>query len=319
MNEFEIIQRYFRQADQLKHNNVLLGIGDDAAAVALPENHQLLVCMDTLVSGVHFPESTSAADIAYKSLAVNLSDMAAMGAEPHWITLSLTCPENDTDWFEDFAKGFHELADEYQLALIGGDLSRGPLSVTVELHGTLPKKVQPLKRSGAQPGDAIYVTGTLGSAAFALKSMLDKTANLPVATEAEQLRLKRPLPRLASGRLLLGKASSCIDISDGLRADLGHILEASQCGAEIQLESIPYSESLLKLDKNLAIELALTGGDDYELCFTLSASVQKEFIDKLNAICPVTQIGYINDSNTLTLIQENGEPYQLRSESYRHF
>ena len=324
MNEFEIIEKYFKQPFADKDGDVELGIGDDAAIIHVPEDSELLISTDTLVSGVHFPVETLPADIAYKSLAVNLSDMAAMGAEPRWITLSLTAPKFDEQWFKQFADSFNQLAMNHLLVLVGGDMSRGPLSITVQVHGVIPKSTYmtrtDLRREGAKPGDRIYVTGKLGGAAYALKSLLNENNVFQNPTEAELTKLNRPEARLEMGIALRGIATSCIDISDGLLGDLSHILKASRVGAEVELKKIPYSESLLNLDNDLAIELVLTGGDDYELCFSIPEETTSVVLEHINSICPVTQIGQITDQEgILNFKKENGEEYQLTSHAYQHF
>lgn len=324
MNEFEIINHYFKQAYSNSRNDVVLGIGDDAAIIHVPEDSELLISTDTLVAGVHFPITTSPDDIAFKSLAVNLSDMAAMGAEPRWITLSLTIPEFNENWFKHFADSFNRLASDHDVVLVGGDLSRGPLSITVQMQGIVPKDISKkgiaLRRQGAMPDDLIYVTGKLGAAAFALKSIISKDDVFQYPTIEEMKRLNRPEARVKTGIALRGIASSCIDISDGLLADLGHILKASNVGAEVMLEKIPFSESLLQLEEELAIELALTGGDDYELCFTLPGNTKDSVLEKLNMITPITHIGTINDSDSVLVIKKaNREIYHAKSHAYRHF
>lgn len=324
MNEFEIISHYFKQANLNSQKEILLGIGDDAAIIDVPDDSELLISTDTLVAGIHFPLNTLPEDIAYKALAVNLSDMAAMGADPRWITLSLTIPEFNEDWFKHFADSFNQLAVDYAIVLIGGDLSRGPLSVTVQMLGLVPKSISKkgvaLRRQGATPGDLIFVTGKLGAAAYALRSIQNQDNIFQNPTTEETQRLNRPEPRIKTGIALRGIANSCIDISDGLLADLGHILEASHVGAEVMLENIPYSDSLLLLDNELAIELVLTGGDDYELCFTLPADTKANIIEKLNMTCPVRQIGLINNqTSNLVFKKANGEIYTSKFHAYRHF
>ncbi len=323
MNEFEIIRHYFQRPQSGQDTDVILGIGDDAAVVTIPLGQQLVMCMDTLVSGVHFPEQTSAADIGWKALAVNLSDMAAMGAVPRWITLSLTVPENDEAWFAAFANGLYELAQQYQLALVGGDLVHGPLSVTIQLQGLLPEaennNTSALTRSGARAGDAIYVSGKLGAAAYALKTMLEPS-NWQAATTEELARLHRPEPRLELGHALRTIASSCIDISDGLQQDLMHILEASNCGAEISLDALPYSESLQSLDDLTAYDLALTGGDDYELCFTVLSEQAGLVENELSRLCQLTRIGQLtHDKGKLVIKDVTGNEIKLKASGWRHF
>jgi len=318
LNEFEIIEHYFKQAYPSSKDDLALGIGDDAAIVNVPEDSELVISMDTLVAGVHFFENTPPEDIAFKSLAVNLSDIAAMGASPRWLSLSLTLPDKDLDWIEKFASSFNKLAAEHSLVLIGGDLTQGPLSITVQIHGINPKG-KSLRRGGANAGDAIYVSGKLGAAAYALKSIEDSIL-YPAATEEEIQRLHRPEARIKTGITLRDVATSCIDISDGLIADLGHILKASEVGAELELSCIPYSDSLKNIDNSLAIELALTGGDDYELCFTIPGGLPEAILEEVDSICPIARIGVINNKNALLVLNnENEEVYDLTSKSYSHF
>lgn len=318
MNEFEIIEHFFKDKYPTSKGNLTLGIGDDAAIINVGVETELVISTDTLVSGVHFFEDALAGDIAYKALSVNLSDIAAMGALPRWLSLSLTLPEKDIDWLERFSSSFNQLAHEHSLTLIGGDLTKGPLSVTVQIHGVAPKG-KSLRRSGANSGDLIYVTGELGAAAYALNS-IKKATSFPAATERELQRLNRPDARVKTGIELRGNATSCIDISDGLLSDLGHILKASHVGAEIKLSDIPYTDSLKKLDKDKAIELALTGGDDYELCFTLPKGLSDSAISNLETICPIHCIGKINkDVSKYTFIDENEQPYEIKATAYRHF
>lgn len=318
MNEFEIIDYFFKQAYPASQGNLTLGIGDDAAIINVPEDSELVISMDTLVAGVHFFETTSPEDIAYKSLAVNLSDMAAMGALPCWISLSLTLPDNNLDWIKKFSSSFNQLAIEHSLILIGGDLTKGPLSITIQIHGVVPKG-KSLLRSGAKVGDSIYVTGSLGAAAYALKNRIDSDL-FPAPTEKEVQRLNRPEARIKTGIKLRKVATSCIDISDGLLADLGHVLKASKVGAEVKLSEIPYSDSLQKLDKAIAIELALTGGDDYELCFTIANGIPETVINELASICPVHRIGIINNQESkLSFVDGDGKSYVIEPSAYRHF
>lgn len=318
MNEFEIIEHYFKQAHPASQANLTLGIGDDAAIINVPDDTELVISMDTLVAGVHFFENSSAEDIAYKSLAVNLSDIAAMGASPRWISLSLTLPDKDLDWIKKFSSSFNQLAMEHSLVLIGGDLTKGPLSITVQIYGIAPKG-KSLRRSGANVGDLIYVTGYLGAAAYALKH-IEGSNVFSAPTDNEIQRLNRPEARIKAGIVLRDVATTCIDISDGLLADLGHILKASNVGAKVMLSDIPYSSSLQKIDREIAIELALTGGDDYELCFTLPEGVPDIVINELESICPIHCIGSITKHESqLSLIDGNDETYEIKSNSYRHF
>ena len=267
-SEFDIIEHYFK-TQQVKRDDVTVGIGDDAAIISMPVDRQLVVALDTLVAGVHFPDNTVAEDIGYKALAVNLSDLAAMGATPAWFTLALTLPRSDKDWLAGFARGLFELAAEYGLELIGGDTTQGPLTISIQVAGYVPTG-QALLRSGARAGDAIYVTGTLGDAALGLRC-LQQADSFPY-NEMALNRLNRPQARLAFGQALRGIASACIDVSDGLLADLSHILTASNVGARIDRQSIPLSAPLQTLchHDETKYTLALAGGDDYELCFCVS-------------------------------------------------
>lgn len=314
MNEFDIIRHYFTR-QPCRPEGLTLGIGDDAAVISVPEAHELVVAMDTLVSGVHFPDAAAAGDIGWKALAVNLSDLAAMGAEPRWATLSLTLPEADENWLADFSSGFFDLAAQYRMDLIGGDLCHGPLSITVQVHGLVPAG-QALTRQGARPGDGIYVTGTLGDAAYALAEAVVTSPDHDYFFH----RLARPQPRVVCGMALRGIATSAIDISDGLVSDLQHVLDASRVGANILAVSIPVSQPLNQaLGEEEAVRVALTGGDDYELCLTAPVAEA----DRLRAIgdthqVPVTQIGTIMPSPGLHIEGRNLEIPE-RGGGYRHF
>ena len=317
-SEFELIRRYFMR-QSVKREDVVTGIGDDAAILKVPPGQELVVCMDTLVAGVHFPDNTAAAAIGHKSLAVNLSDLAAMGATPAWATLSLTLPENNASWLDEFSRAFFTLADRYKLQLVGGDTIRGPLSVTVQAHGFVSEGAA-LKRVGAKPGDRIYVTGTLGDAGLALQLREN-------AADSLQQKLDYPEPRIEAGRVLAGHASAAIDISDGLLADLGHLLEADGLGATVQVDALPRSSAFLAaiekhgLDKpSWFYDLPLGAGDDYELCFTVPeescASLEEQF-SRLS--CGCTQIGMIEDTAGIRCFLEDGSPYQPATTGYQHF
>jgi len=308
VNEFEIIRRYFNRATG--GNHVTLGIGDDAAVVSVPAGQELVLAMDTFVSGVHFPESTAAADIGWKALAVNLSDLAAMGAQPYWATLSLTLPEADEGWLRAFTGGFFELADRYGVALVGGDLCRGPLAVTVQAHGLVPMG-QALPRSGARPGDEIYVTGSLGDAGYALRPEAAGAKDSGYFRE----RLDRPVPRVEAGLALRDRATSAIDISDGLLVDLGHVLAASGHGARIDCTRLPISPALAAvLGVAEARRLAQGAGDDYELCFTSPPAEAERLARLANELAlPLTLIGVIEAEAGIRGINDE------QSAGYRHF
>ena len=231
LSEFELIEQVFKK-HCIETPDVICGIGDDAAVIKVPPEMELVLSMDTLVAGVHFSSDTKPQDLGYKALAVNLSDIAAMGAEPRWVILSMTLPDADQSWLEKFMAGFAELANKHAVNLVGGDLSRGPLSITIAIHGLVPEG-KTIKRSGAKTGDLIYVTGTLGDAGLALKVLNE---GLSIAKDHQTYifdRLHRPSSRITTGLALREIASSAIDISDGLVADLGHILVASKVGATL--------------------------------------------------------------------------------------
>lgn len=319
MNEFELIKNFF--ATQLEHRkDVRVGIGDDAAVIQIPAGQELAVTTDTLVENIHFPKSTPAYDVGYKALAVNLSDLAAMGAQPGWITLSITLPNDDENWIQEFCAGFFTLANRFQVQLIGGDLSKGPLSITVQALGLLPHH-QGLLRSSAKPGDLIYITGTLGDAGLALETLQGKVKLQHDYQKMILQRLYQPEPRLATGAALLGLAHAAIDISDGLAADLNHILESSQVGANIYVDHLPMSDALThSLSQNHALRLALTAGDDYELCFTIPANKKSAIEAKLATIpCRYTQIGEIIQQPKLNLLYHDGKKYVGTTEGYQHF
>jgi len=315
--EFDIIRHHFsRLANHA--GGVVCGIGDDAAVLEVPAGQELVVTTDTLVAGVHFPVNTNAADIGYKALAVNLSDIAAMAARPQWVTLALTLPEYDPVWLDAFCSGFAELAKEFGISLVGGDTTRGPLSITIQVMGIAAAGTS-VRRGGASPGDQIYVTGSLGGAGLALHRMRAGDESAGGSGEACLQRLLRPQPRVATGLLLQGIASAAIDISDGMAADLMHLLNASGTGAVIHLESIPVDPELATLDEEEYWRMALCAGDDYELCFTVPAGRQAA-IDKLKAVSPVriSHIGAITSAG-LSWRRADGSELQLPANGYRHF
>lgn len=288
MIEFDLIARIHARC--ATRPDVALGIGDDAALLRPTPGMQLAVAMDTLNAGVHFPEATSPADIGWKALAVSLSDLAAMGADPAWCTLSLSLPEASEDFIDGFSDGFLGLAQQHDVALIGGDTTRGPLSISVTAHGLIEPD-SALRRAGAQVGDAIWVSGTLGDAAGALRQWQQGGVMPPTLRD----RLDRPTPRVALGRALRGVASSCIDISDGLLADLSHICRASGVAAQLDAQALPSSEALRQaFDTATRLALQASGGDDYELCFTAPAA-QRDVLHALSQALnlPLTHIGDI--------------------------
>ena len=318
MKEFDLIKKYF--TDQaVNRKDVQLGIGDDCAVICPPERQKIAVTTDTLVAGVHFPLQTSAKAIGHKAIAVNLSDLAAMGAEPSWISLAITLPEVDENWISDFCNAVFELCEYYNVQLIGGDTTRGPLSITVTAQGLLPLDKQ-LTRSTGSPGDWLYVTGNIGDAALALKHVLGEFTIEAQHLKKLQKKLDFPKPQVLAGQAIRDYASAAIDLSDGLVADLRHICQASKVGANIVLEDLPLSFELIdSVGVEQAIELALSGGDDYELLFTVSED-NKVGVETALSNCGVTAtcIGQLNGNNAITTTVNN-KPVVLRTEGFDHF
>ena len=318
--EFSLIARYF---DRVKSRrlDVETGIGDDCALLNIPEKKTLAISTDTLVAGNHFLPDIDPADLAYKALAVNLSDLAAMGAEPAWLTLALTLPAADEAWLESFSDSLFMQLNYYDMQLIGGDTTRGPLSMTLGIHGFVPPG-RALKRSGAKPGDWVYVTGTPGDSAAGLAILQDRLV-VESAADADYLlaRHLRPMPRVLQGQALRDLASSAIDLSDGLISDLGHILKASGCGARIDLDAMTLSDALLRhAEREQALRWALSGGEDYELCFTvpeLNRGALDVAIGQLGA--RFTCIGQISAEADGLQLMQSGKPVQLDLQGYDHF
>ncbi len=319
-SEFALIDRYFA-AHSRQRPDVALGIGDDGALLIPPPGQQLVVTVDTLIADVHFFANADPAGIGHKALAVNLSDLAAMGAIPAWATLALTLPKADEDWLGRFCRGLFALADRYDVQLIGGDTTHGPTTViTIQAMGFVPPG-SALRREGAKPGDGIYVTGTPGDAGLALAVAYDKAAVVPEYASEVQIRLERPEPRLDQGLMLRGIASAAIDVSDGLAQDLGHILERSGVGARLDVEDLPLSPALIaSLEPDAALHTALTGGDDYELCFTVAPKYATQ-LARLTTLwnCRCTRIGMIESEPGLRLVRANGSPFSLDRLGYDHF
>ena len=293
MSEFNLIRDYFTW--NTTSSNIKLSVGDDAAILAPESGKDLVISVDTSISGRHFPADTPARDIGHKVLAVNLSDLAAMGATPSWFTLALTLPEYNPEWLQQFSEGMHALADKHNIHLVGGDTTRGALSITIQVAGTVPTG-QALLRSGAQTGDLICVSGYLGDAAAGLACLQQRLT----LTEAHQQycieQLNHPAPQIVLGQLLRGQAHSCMDISDGLSADLSHILKRSDKGARIDSQQLPYSPALLSLTSEQRRQYALQGGDDYELLFTIAPErfeALRAAAEKVGVL--VTVIGEITD------------------------
>ncbi len=317
-SEFDIIDEYFTR-QRVRRDDVALGIGDDAAIITMPKGQQLVVAIDTLVAGVHFPNNTSAEDIGYKALAVNLSDLAAMGAEPAWFTLALTLPSVQRAWLRGFAKGLFELAEKYQLQLVGGDTTQGPLTISIQVAGYVPTGTA-LTRAGARVGDSIYVTGNLGDAALGLRCLQQPAEYAAVPTAIN--KLNRPEARIDIGLSLRDVASACIDISDGLLADLGHILDTSNVGASIDRDAIPLSDGLrLLCEQNTDhYAMALSGGDDYELCFCVAPQNESR-VEAIASICGIrlTHIGIIEHQAGIRLHQAGRACAMTGKSGYEHF
>lgn len=313
MDEFTLIRRHFATLSPPRED-VSLGIGDDAALLAIPPGEELVVTSDMLIAGRHFPAETAPADIGWKALAVNLSDLAAMGAQARWFTLALSLPEVDEQWLVEFTRGLRELAQATGVALVGGDTTRGPLTLTITALGTVPAG-RALRRSGARPGDAIFVSGTLGDAALALRHWQGGSAVRTAREKQLRQRLDRPTPRLALGLALRGIASAAIDLSDGLAGDLGHILAASGVGASLDAQALPMSDAFADLVPDaLRDELQLTGGDDYELC----VCVPPQHIEAAGRLA-LTRIGRIEAEPGLRLVDAEGRSQAFTSTGYRHF
>jgi len=312
--EFDIIARYFTRP--ARRSEVLSSIGDDAAVIAPPAGKRLVVAMDTIVEGIHFPRGTAPEDIGYRVLAVNLSDMAAMGAEPAWMTLSLSAPAADEAWIAGFARGLFELADRHQVDLIGGDTVKGPLVATVQIAGWVETD-RWLTRGGAQPGDLLFVSGVPGEAAAGLDVVQQ---GLPSTPAAEHLRRRflRPDPRVALGRALRPVASSAMDVSDGLLADLDKLCAASGCGARVEIDALPVSRpSLDMFTSDACVDYALAGGDDYEIIFTVAPGRLDEFRRELPDGVSCTQIGVMTAGPVECW--RAGQPFAPGRRGYDHF
>lgn len=321
MAEFELIER-IRARCGVRRDDVVLGIGDDAALLQPSPGMQLVACADTLNEGVHFPAQTAPDAIGWKALAVNLSDLAAMGGTPAWALLALSLPQADVAFVEALVDGLARLAAQHGVALVGGDTTYGPLSVTVTALGQVPQGLA-LLRAGAHVGDLVLVTGTLGDAAAALVLLQADVQALPETDAHLQLRqrLDYPQPRLAAGQALRGFASACIDVSDGLLADLGHVCTASRVGAELDLDALPLSAALRSsLPMPQACDLALTGGDDYELCFTIAPVRLDAALAALRETgVNAHVIGRIVEAPGVRVLNGRGVAYELVRSGYEHF
>ena len=319
MSEFHFI-RQLNLSQPVRRDEVILGIGDDAAMLDVPEGHHLVVSTDTYNDGVHFPEGTAAYDMGYKSMAASLSDVAAMGAEPLAVNLSLSMPDSSEAWLAGFAQGFFELAGQYRVQLMGGDMTRGPLGISVTIFATVPAG-RAMQRSEAQAGDLIYVSGTLGDAGAALLALQGELELAEPQRSALMCRLNRPSPRVETGTLIRDYASACIDISDGLTSDLGHILEQSGVAAMLYVDQIPLSEPLKScFDAVGGWTIPLSCGDDYELCFTVPGTRQGELENLLAGRQPAVRcIGMTEAGEHLKLMMPDGTIKVAEPAGYDHF
>lgn len=314
--EFDLIRKHFSRPA----HSAILGVGDDAALLQPSEGQCLAVSSDTLVAGVHFSEDVDPAQLGWKALAVNLSDLAAMGAHPRWVLLALTLPAADNDWLMQFSAGMYQCADQYGIDLVGGDTTHGNLGMTLTIIGEVPMQ-QALRRSGAQAGDIIWVSGELGDAALALAGQQHKIQVDEAVLQALQLRLNVPEPRIELGLALRGVAHSAIDLSDGLLADIGHVLVASGVAATIETTSIPVSAAASHLCEEADFwSYVLAGGDDYELCFTAPESATQVIVELGNRLrLPLTAIGKIEAGSGLTVLNGIGQAMTLNTSGYDHF
>lgn len=311
LSEFDIINRFFTSKKSTQGESIILGPGDDCAIIKPKANQEICISTDTLISGVHFPEKAPPDVVAHRSLAANLSDLAAMGAEPLGFTLALTLAEVDESWLEKFSTYLESMAQTHHCPLIGGNLSRGSLSLTLQVIGVVPDG-KALKRSGAKTGDDLYVSGCLGDAACGLKMLKDEA---DIAGYLKD-RYCYPQPRLKLGFGLRDFASSAIDISDGLISDAEHICQQSCKGVSILLSSIPLSPELVKeVGEETASILALTGGDDYELCFTAPRKHRQNLESKFD----VTIIGEVIEGERVILTDDSGNPLNMDLKGYDHF
>ena len=318
MDEFELIRRYFDRAGEAA--GVLVGIGDDGAVLEPSAGRALVCVVDTLVEGVHWPAELAPADVGFRAVAVNVSDVAAMGGRPRWMTLALTLAEADERWLGGFAGGLFEAAERYGTALVGGDMTRGTQTVvSVQVTGEVdPHHV--LTRSGASPGDGLYVTGTTGDAAAGLRLLRTRGRESEADREYLVARFARPRVPLDFAGSLARIASAAIDVSDGLYADAAKLLAASAAGGVIDTDSLPVSDALARLYPEAErLPLLLSGGDDYELCFTADPAVEREIFEagKRHGV-RVTRIGRVNDEDRLVCLRD-GVEVEFADAGYRHF
>ena len=314
-SEFDLIHRFFTRPAK----TAVLGVGDDCALLAPPPGEQLALSTDMLVAGRHFFADCAPEAVGHKTLAVNLSDLAAMGAQPRAFLLALALPNADADWLQPFANGLFALADRFGCELIGGDTTQGPLNLAVTVIGSVPPG-QALRRDGAQPGDDVWVSGTLGDARLALGALRGEWTLAPAALAATRRQLEMPVPQIELGLALRGVATAAIDVYDGLLGDLGHILAASRLGATLDADALPRSAELAQQPRDRQRHCALAGGDDYQLCFTAAVAARDQIaaISKQLAL-PLTRIGTTTSDRRLAVVDATGAQISGDFASFDHF
>ena len=320
LGEFALIERYFVRPS--RDPAVRLPIGDDAAVVMPAPGHELVLSVDMLVEGRHFLPDVDPESLGHKVLAVNLSDLAAMGARPRWALLAGALPDADERWLEGFTRGWFALADRFGVSLVGGDTTRGPRNLCVTILGEVPAGAA-ITRAGAHAGDDVWVSGTLGDAMLALAALQGRTVLSEEALATLRVRLERPEPRVALGEALRGIATAALDVSDGLTGDLAHILDASHVGARIGIASLPRSDAMaakLAAERSLALACLLAGGDDYELCFT-AAPADRARVQQAGLACgvQVARIGVVTRDAGLVVVDESGAPLPALPRAFDHF
>lgn len=315
LSEFDLITQFFTRPAR----RAALGIGDDCALLTPTPGMQQAISSDMLVEGRHFFPDADPCKLGHKSLAVNLSDLAAMGATPVAFTLAFALPDSDAGWLQPFSQGLFALADAHDCELIGGDTTKGPRNICITIFGEVPHG-QSLRRAAAQAGDDIWVSGTLGDARLALAHCWKEVALSPAAFEAAAVRLHTPTPRVALGIALRGIAHAAIDVSDGLIGDLGHILDHSRLGATVCADALPAGPMLAQHELALRRRFTIAGGDDYELCFTAPAAKRAEVLAAGQiAATAVTRIGSIEAEPGLRFVDGDGQPLDCQWHSFNHF
>lgn len=318
LSEFQLIDRFFKRSPRAA-GPVQLGVGDDCALLQPPSGELLAVSTDMLIEGRHFFAGANPYDLGHKALAVNLSDLAAMGAQPMSFTLALALPASDPHWLQPFSEGLFHLADAQGIELIGGDTTRGPLAISITVIGTVPNNMA-LKRSGAQAGDELWISGTLGDARLALDVLQNKCTLAPNLLAKSSERLHRPQPRVALGLALRGIANAAIDVSDGLLGDLGHLINQSSLSATLFADDLPFGEALISQTIDTRYALALNGGDDYELCFSAAADQHQAVIDAgQRSQTQVTCIGRLSKGSGIHVQDHQGNIISVINQSFDHF